>query len=134
MVTSRRSLLRFLLWLAYLGVAVPAQTVLCVAPGGHLAIEVVRSLSCHPGSAAGGIGVASAADDGCPSECTDTPLWAGVAIRDEQTSVRAAMPHLIAAPGVGARASAPPISATSRVWTSAAPAALNASRSVILRC
>jgi hypothetical protein len=135
MIGPRRSLLRLLVVLAYLGVSAPAPTILCVGPDGHREIELARSLTCHPGAGTSAVGVTSAGDDGCPSDCSDTPLWTGAAVRDEQSSngVAARHPRPIAAAAVVSSPSMRAESTIARARTSAAPAP-NDCRSAILRC
>ena len=61
------------------GLLAPSQLMLCTAERGHRALELVPAAQCHAATFDAG-GVAAVRDDGCPENCSDTPVAAGVAI------------------------------------------------------
>jgi hypothetical protein len=56
-------------------------TVLCVGSAGHFAIEYTGADCCHPDGHADHASRAVGHDDGCGSDCSDTPLGLSAALR-----------------------------------------------------
>lgn len=80
----RRSLLRwyllhFLAGVFLLGAAAPTQLTLCVAAGGHAAVEPAQALCCHAAEPAAGADLRQ--QDVCGDDCVDTPLKTWLAAR-----------------------------------------------------
>ena len=61
------------------GLLAPSELMLCTAARGHRALELVPAAQCHAATFDAG-GVSAMPDDGCPENCSDTPVAAGVAI------------------------------------------------------
>lgn len=80
----QRCLLEFLAAVFLLGVVTPAQATLCVAAGGHLAVELADALCCHTEAPMAGTTLREGSK--CGDGCVDTPLKAWVAARDSTGS------------------------------------------------
>lgn len=79
-------------------VALPNE-VLCIAPGGHFAIEVVSGGLCSEGFG-GGMRTLHTQPDGCPANCHDTQIGNQAQCNDARPFNPAPLVFLLAAPPI----------------------------------
>ena len=97
--THRRAVLYLLAAVMLAGVIGLPNEVLCIAPGGHLAIEVVSSGICSE-SFGGGMRMRHAQPDGCPANCHDTQIGNQAQRNDARPFNPAPLVFVFAAPPV----------------------------------
>ena len=79
-------------------VALPNE-VLCIAPGGHFAIEVVSGGICSEGFG-GGMTTRHTQPDGCPANCQDTQIGNQAQCNDARPFSPAPLAFVLAAPPI----------------------------------
>ncbi|SRR5579871_1089875 len=95
----RRALLHVLAAVMLAGIVTLPNEVLCVAPGGHFAIEMVSGGICSEGFD-GGMRTGHRQPDGCPANCRDTQIGNQIQRSDARPFSPASVAFLLAAPAI----------------------------------
>ena len=81
------------------GIVTLPNEVLCIAPGGHFAIEVVSGGICSEGFG-GGMATRRTQPDGCPANCHDTQIGNQAQCNDARPFSPAPLAFVLAAPPI----------------------------------